>query len=82
MGVTLKRRRMLASRSCTDAHARAPQSVAQDAHHQHGGDEVGDALAGPRMEQLGEREKEDEREQEIEEQHAAVAHGEPHVVTE
>ena len=50
MGVTLKRRRILASRSCTRAHAGAPQSVAQNAHGQHGAHEIRDALRPCRRE--------------------------------
>ena len=62
IGVTLKRRRILASRSCTRAHARAPQPVAQNPHGQHGAHEVGDARARAGVKQLGEGEEEDERE--------------------
>jgi len=64
------------------AHAGAPQAVAHDAHGEDGADEIGDALAGAGVKHFGEREKENQREQVIEEQHAAIASGEQHVAPE
>src|ERR1022692_893015 len=64
------------------AHPRAPQTVAQNAHYEHGADEVGDARAYPGVKHLGESEEENQREQVIEKQHAAVAQREPHIALE
>ena len=49
------------------AHARAPESVAQDAHGEHRAHEIGDALTGAGVEQFGESEEENQRENVVEE---------------
>jgi hypothetical protein len=64
------------------AHPGAPQPVAQNTHDQHGADEVGDARAHAGVEQLGETEEENQREQVIEKQHAAIAQRQPHIALE
>src|ERR1700723_1562194 len=64
------------------AHAGAPESIAQNAHHQNRGHKERDALAGSSVEHLGEPEEEEEREKEIEEENRPVAHREAQVIPE
>src|ERR1039458_640742 len=64
------------------AHTGAPESIAEDAHDEHGADEIGDASSDAGMKQFGEGEEEDEREEVIEKQHAAIAQREPHIAFE
>src|ERR1039457_6737522 len=64
------------------AHSGAPQAVAENTHHQHGADEVGDARAHSGVKQLGETEEENQREQVLEEEHAAIAQREAHIALE
>ena len=82
IGVTLKRRRMLASRSCTERMPAPHSPLPRIPMVSTVPTKYAMPCAGAGVKHLREGEKENERKQVVEEQHRAVAQGQPQVAPE
>ena len=82
MGVTLKRRRILASRSCTERMPAPHSPLPRIPITSTVATKYAMPWPVPAWNSSANAKKKMNGKQEIEEQHGAVAHGEPHVVTE